>query len=204
MRRKRVVDRKAEHHPRDGDGRAQRNGDGLVRHAAEMDDAMAHALERGALRQRREPGPVTAERGVGRGHDHGTVEIEQHRDGRAHAARMVHERREDRRVVAARHGLLEAVVRHEHVDGGEQLIAAVFHVLVEQHARETDRLLRACVDVALDRVKNGKQREELARQDDRDGEYQNFVSEAELLHLEAGTPYARTGNRRRALTTKRC
>ncbi len=55
--RERLVDREAEHDPGDRDRRAQRDGHRLVRDAAEVDDAVAHGLERHALGQRREARP---------------------------------------------------------------------------------------------------------------------------------------------------
>ena len=52
-------------------------------------------------------------------------------------------------------GLLEREVRHEHVDVRQQLLGAIVHVLVEQHAGEADRAFGLRGRVAFDEVETG-------------------------------------------------
>ncbi len=184
MRRQRFVDREAEHDPRAGVRRAQRHRHGLVRHAADGDHAMARALLERRERHAREARHLPL---VGRrAHDDRAVEVEQRRNARADAARMVAQHGANRRRVAAAHdGLLEPVVGDEHVDGRQELVGPIVHVLVEQHAGEADGALGLRRRVAFDEVEHREQHDELRRDDQRDGEQQNSVTKAVLFHAVA-------------------
>ena len=184
MRRQRFVDREAEHDPRAGVRRAQRHRHGLVRHAADGDHAMARAFLERRERHAREARHLTLV--GGRAHDDRAVEVEQRRDARADAARMVAQHGANRRLVAAADdGLLERVIGDEHVDGRQELVGAIVHVLVEQHAGEADRALGLCRRIAFDEVEHREQHDELRRDDERDGEQQDSVTKAELFHAVA-------------------
>ena len=103
-----------------------------------------------------------------------------------HAARVVAQHGANRRlVVAARDGLLERVIGHEHVDGRQELVGAIVHVLVEQHAGEADGAIGLRGRIAFDEVENGEQHDELRRDDERDGEQQDSVTKAVLFHAVA-------------------
>jgi hypothetical protein len=181
VQRERIVDRETEHHPRDRNGRAQRHGDRLIRHIAERDHAQPGALERRPGRRHDHDGTRRRHR-VRRAHDDLAVEVDERRDGRPDSPGVVDQRRANGLLVAAGDRLLEPVVRDEHVHGRRELLSPVAHVLVEQRAGETDRPARLRVRVALDRIDHRKQRDELAREHERDREHQHFVPETQYPH----------------------
>jgi len=110
------------------------------------------------------------------------LQIQQHGDIRAHPPAVIDESRPNRLRLTAGNRLLEAEIRHQHADRRTQLLGPIGHELPKYRTTDTNGFAHPRIDIVLDHAKNGKQRNQLDRRHQEDGEHEHPLSETELTH----------------------